>query len=273
MGNTIDKKIPRKNIFIEGIQGMGKSTLLQAIAGKRPDLHVCREGDYSPVELSWCTWMTETEYGAVLERYSAIQKEIREHTFREDGHYIITYTTILTDIPGFHKDLERYEIYNNRKSLEELEQIIRTRYRRFSGSGYLFECAFLQNIVEELILYQQLTDDEILAFYHRLFNHMPRDNFLLLYLYGENLEESTEIICKERTDDHGNPWWFPLMLDYLNDSPYGKAHKYQGFDDLVRHLRHRQQVELRILREVVGERAVILPSKKWDMEEVLRIIA
>ena len=44
-----------KNIFIEGIQGMGKSTLLQAIAERLPELHVCREGDYSPVELSWCT--------------------------------------------------------------------------------------------------------------------------------------------------------------------------------------------------------------------------
>ena len=41
-----------KNIFIEGIQGMGKSTLLQSIAERLPELHVCREGDYSPVELS-----------------------------------------------------------------------------------------------------------------------------------------------------------------------------------------------------------------------------
>ena len=63
------------------------------------------------------------------------------------------------------------------------------------------------------------------------------------------------------------------MLDYLSASPRGKAEGYQGFDDLVRHLRHRQQLELRILREVVGQRAVILPAKRWDMEQVLDIIA
>ena len=43
--------IKDRNIFIEGIQGMGKSTLLQAIARKAPELQVCREGEYSPVEL------------------------------------------------------------------------------------------------------------------------------------------------------------------------------------------------------------------------------
>ena len=262
-----------KNIFIEGIQGMGKSTLLQAIAERLPELHVCREGDYSPVELSWCTWMTEADYLAALERYGSLRGEIEAHTFREDGHYIVTYTTILTDIPGFHKDMEQYEIYNNRKSPEELEQIIRDRYRRFSGSGYLFECAFLQNIVEELILYQQLEDDEIISFYHRLFNDIHLEDFLLLYLYDADLEESTRIICRERSDEQGNPWWYPLMLDYLSASPYGKAHGYQGFDDLIRHLRHRQQLELRILREVVGQRAVILPAKRWDLNQVLDIIA
>ena len=210
---------------------------------------------------------------AALERYGSLRGEIEAHTFREDGHYIVTYTTILTDIPGFHKDMEQYEIYNNRKSPEELERIIRDRYRRFSGSGYLFECAFLQNIVEELILYQQLEDDEIISFYHRLFNDIHLEDFLLLYLYDADLEESTRIICRERSDEQGNPWWYPLMLDYLSASPYGKAHGYQGFDDLIRHLRHRQQLELRILREVVGQRAVILPAKRWDLDQVLDIIA
>ena len=265
--------IKDRNIFIEGIQGMGKSTLLQAIARKAPELHVCREGDYSPVELAWCTWMDADDYRAVLARYGSLRREIEAHTFQEGSHYIIPYTTILTDIPGFHNELEQYEIYNGRKSPEELEGIIRARYRSFYGKGYLFECAFLQNIVEDLILYHQLGDDEIVMFYHRLFADVPQEGFLLLYLYDEHLEESTRMICEERADDLGNPLWYPLMMDYLKSSPYGKAHGYQGFDDLIRHFRHRQQLELRILREVAGHRAVILPAKRWDIEEVLDIIA
>ena len=49
--------------------------------------------------------------------------------------------------------------------------------------------------------------------------------------------------------------------------------RYANTDDLIRHLRHRQQLELRILREVVGQRAVILPAKRWDLDQVLDIIA
>lgn len=260
------------NIFIEGIQGMGKSTLLQKIAEKRPDLHVCREGDYSPVELAWCAWMTEGEYYAMKERYPALQKELETNTFGEDERYIVTYTKILTDIPGFHKDLERFEIYNGRKSREELEDIVRMRYRRFSGTGYLFECAFLQNIVEDLILFHQMSDDEIVAFYRKLYDEVRKENFLLLYLYGENLEESTEIIRKERCDSQGKEMWYPLMMNYLCESPWGKAHGYSGFGDLVAHFRHRQQVELRILREVVRERAVILPSRGWKEEEIAELV-
>ncbi len=65
-----------KNIFIEGLQGTGKSILLQSIFTNIPEYHVCREGDYSPIELAWCTWMTEKEYHAVLEKYSGIRNEI-----------------------------------------------------------------------------------------------------------------------------------------------------------------------------------------------------
>lgn len=249
------------NIFIEGLQGMGKSTLLQKIATDRPEYRVCREGDYSPVELAWCAWMDEGQYASALEKYDAIRKEIEANTFREGEHYIVTYTRIITDIPGFHRDMEQYEIYNGRKTLQELEQIIFTRYGQFQGSGYLFECAFLQNIVEDLILFHQLSDEEILDFYRRLYAIMPREHFRLLYLYSDKIAENIRIIQRERSDDQGNQLWYPLMMEYLVNSPYGKAHGYRDFEDLISHLKHRQQVELRIIREIIGDRARILPAK------------
>lgn len=218
------------NIFIEGIQGLGKSTLLQAILEKKPELRVCREGDYSPVELAWCAWMTEEEYHRALSRYSFIQKEIQGNTVREGSHYIVAYTKIITDIPGFHKDLEQYEI---------------------------------------LILFHGLGDDEIIAFYQKLYAVMPKEGLRLIYLYSDALEESTGIIRKERSDNQGNELWYPMMLEYLVSSPYGKQHGYQGFEDMVAHFRHRQQVELRIIDEVLHGHAVILPAKQWKLEDIM----
>ena len=256
------------NIFIEGIQGSGKSTLLSRIAQSNPHLQVCREGDYSPVELAWCTWMTEEEYNAVLERYDAIRDEISRNTFKNifEGkeYFIVTYTRILTEIPGFHKDLEQYEIYNGRREYEDFKEIIFLRYKKFSENGYLFECSFFQNIVEDLILYYMLSDEEIIDFYRELYHNVNSDDFQLLYLYSDSIEENINHIRKERCDNQGNELWYELMLNYLIASPYGQQHGYSNFDDMIAHFKHRQEVEMRIVREVIGDRAVIVPKEERD---------
>ena len=260
-----------KNVFIEGIQGMGKSTLLGRISAAVPGYQVCREGDYSPVDLAWCTWMTKEEYDQILDRYEKIQDEIIKNTVQEKEHFIVSYTKIITDIPGFHKDLEKYEIYNGRRSLQDLKDIIFSRYSDFSGTGYLFECSFFQNIIEDMILFHQLNDDEIAEFYRELYDKIDKEQFLMLYLYGDDLEENIRAIRKERCDSQGNEMWYSLMMEYLTHSPYGERKGFSSFEDLITHFRHRQQLELRIIREILGEKAVILPAKKWKAEGTLHI--
>lgn len=261
-----------KNIFVEGIQGMGKSTLLSNLGKKSPELQVCREGDYSPIDLAWCTWLTKEEYHQLLKKYETLQDEIKKNTIKEDEHYIVTYTKILTDIPNFHKDLEKYEIYNGRKSLQEFEEIIFSRYSKFSESDYLFECSFFQNIIEDLILFHQLCDDDIINFYQKLFTNIDKETFCLLYLYSDNLEENIKTVKKERCDEHGNEIWYTIMLKYLKNSPYGKQHGYSSFDDMIAHFKHRQQLELRIIKEVIKERALVLPAKNWNIDEIITFV-
>lgn len=256
-----------KNIFIEGIPGSGKSTLLNNIAAAIPELHVCREGDYSPIDLAWCTWMTKEEYEQLLKHYEPLRQEIMENTVQEHEHFIVSYTKIITDIPGFHKEAENFEIYNGRKSLQELKDIIFSRYENFSGTGYLFECSFFQNIMEDLILFHQLSDPEIMEFYHELYSRINKEQFLLLYLYSDKLEENIRAVKKERCDEQGNELWYSLMMEYLIHSPYGKNHGYSAFEDMTAHFRHRQQLELRILEEIISDRSIILPSKNWKAED------
>ncbi len=258
-----------KNIFIEGIQGSGKSTLVNNIYKSKPELNICREGDYCPVDLAWCAYMSKEEYETVLEKYSPIKDDIVKNTVKEQEHYIVSYTKIITDIPGFHKDLENYEVFNGRKTLPELKQIIFARYKNFIGEGYLFECAFFQNIMEDLILFHMLSDEEIIEFYGELFKLVDKEKFMLLYLMNDNLEESINVIKKERSDEEGNELWYDMMLGYLADSPYGRRYGLKSFEDLVNHFKHRQELELTIIREVIGENAVVLRVKDYDMEQVM----
>lgn len=261
-----------KNIYVEGIQGMGKSTLVNRIYQENPMLSVCREGDYSPIDLAWCTWMSKEEYEAILEKYAEIRAEIEKYTVEEIGHFVIAYTKVITDIPNFHKDLENYEIYNGRKEFTEWKEIVFSRFEKFRGIGYLFECAFFQNIMEDLMLFHECSDEEIIEFYRELFSKVEKEKFHLFYLYSEDLEEILQVVKKERSDNTGNEMWYPLMMNYLKDSPYGKKHGYEGFDDMVAHFRHRQMLEMRVIKEVLGEYAVILPAKVWEMNEVKRYL-
>ena len=97
-----------------------------------------------------------------------------------------------------------------------------------------------------------------------------KEKFKLLYLYSDAIEENIQIIRKERSDAQGNEMWYPLMLGFLVESPYGKAHGYQDFEDMISHFQHRQRVEMRVIKEIIGENATILPAKKWDLKEAIR---
>lgn len=256
------------NYFIEGIQGAGKSTLVERLASHFPNYRVYREGDYNPVELAWCAYMTEQQYESVLAKYDSLRKEIIANTHTEDDRRIVTYTRIITDVPGFHKDLEQYEIYNNRMDRAQFEETILKRYARWNGDNSIFECSLFQNIVENQILFYEMTDEEIVDFYLRLKAVLAGRDFRVLYLEADDIDGSLQVIRKERVDAAGNEMWFPLMVGFLEESPHGKRNRLKGFDGLVKHLEHRKSVEKRILSEVFPEQAVILKSKDYDLDAV-----
>lgn len=262
-----------KNVFIEGIQGMGKTTLLNSISAAVPEFYVCREGDYSPIDLAWCSWMSKEEYEAVLKCYRPIQNEIRKNTVQEQEHFIVSYTKIITNIPNFYKELEKYEVYNGRKTFQDLKKLILSRYRNFSETGYLFECSFFQNIIEDLILFHLLSDDEIVEFYRDLYSEINKEEFLLLYLYSDKLEDNIKVIRKERCDNQKNELWYQTMLEYLIHSPYGKKNGCSTFEDMIAHFKHRQDLEIRIIREMIGDRATILSAKNWKIDDIIKKFA
>ena len=163
----------KDNYFIEGLQGAGKSTLVQKLSAHLPEHTVFREGDYSPVELAWCTYTTEAQYQNVLEQYPSLAEEIRAKTVTEGQHRIICYTQILTDVPDFHRNLEKLEIYNGNLDRESFEAVVLERFGRWNGEGQIFECSIFQNIIENQILYLGMKDEEILDFYRRLLADSP----------------------------------------------------------------------------------------------------
>ena len=260
------------NIFIEGLQGSGKSTAVNLIANAYNQYTCIREGDYSPIELAWCAYVNEEQYKEILRKYSSIRSLVENKTHTEGEYIVICYTQIITDIPGFHKDLEQYEIYNGRRGFEEFKSIIFRRYKNWNQDRMVSECALLQNIVEDMILYRDVSDDEIIEFYRELRDVLYDKEFKIIYLKSDNIRENIEIIRKERSDDRGNEMWFPLMLEYFNKSPYASKRGLMGEAELISHFVHRQELELRICKDLFSDRLVVLPSKEYHDNDIQRVL-
>lgn len=260
------------NIFIEGLPGAGKSTLLNRLAQEWPEYHVYREGDLSPVELAWCSYMTESEWKTVLHKYPELEKEIRDKAMAEEDRHIVAYTQILAESRAFYQEMEQHEIYNGRVDFRTFHDVIMRRYSRFCGENGLFECSFLQNSIESMMLFYQMAEEDILAFYEEAYAILKGKGFRLIYLDVEQVRDNLLHIKQERSDENGKEMWYPLMLNFLKESPYGKKHGYEGLEDVVAHFKRRRALEKRILREIIKEDCLILEAKGEEFDRIKNFI-
>ncbi|MBO5351872.1 MAG: hypothetical protein J6J42_02630 [Lachnospiraceae bacterium] len=258
----------KNNIFIEGLQGSGKSTLLRRLSQRYPEYKAYYEGDISPVELAWCSYMTKEQFEEALRKFSHVEQEIRQYTKQEGEYYITAYTRVLAEQREFYEWMEQYEIYNARVDFQRFHDIIMERYRTLKPGKNLFECSFFQNSMEDMLLYYQMDEQEIVDFYREAYEILQPKGFQMLYLTSDTIRENILQIKRERTDEKGEELWYPLMLRYLQESPYGRAHGYKDLEDMISHFERRCAIEERIIEEVLGEDCIVLKAKGYKLEEI-----
>ena len=256
------------NYFVEGLQGSGKSTLVNKLSELHPGYNAVREGDYSPVELAWCAYMDEKDYPVILEKYSDMREKIEEKTFTEGDKKIICYTKIPAENHAFYKDLEQYEIYNGRTAFDDFKRIILSRYKAWKTDNMVFECSLFQNITEDMILFRNASDEEILELYKLIREALDGKDYHIAYLKADDVKGNIDVIRKERSDDQGNELWFPMMLGFFNGCPFAKANGLGGEDDLIDHFIHRQELELRICEEIFAGKFTVINSKNYSDEDL-----
>ena len=259
----------KNHIFIEGLQGSGKSTLLRNLSQKFPEYKAYYEGDISPVELAWCSYMTREQYEEALQKFPHVEQEIKQWTKQEGDRYIVAYTRILADMREFYEWMEQFEIYNARVEFERFHDIIMGRYRALEPGKNLFECSFFQNSMEDMMLYYQMKEQDIVDFYREAYEILKPKGFQMFYLKSDHIRENIMQIKKERCDEKGVELWYPLMLKYLQESPYGKTHGFEGLEDMIAHFERRCAIEERIIREVLQGDCTVLKSKGYRIEEIL----
>ena len=132
----------------------------------------------------------------------------------------------------------------------------------------IYECSLFQNIVEDMILYRCASDDEIIDFYKLIREAISDKDYHVFYLKADDIVGNLNVIRRERSDDNGNEMWFPLMIDYFDNSPYAKEKGLKGEDALIGHFIHRQELELRICKEIFPDKCTVISSKNYSDDEL-----
>lgn len=262
-----------KLILVEGIPGSGKTTFAKRIAefyrAKGRAVSLCLEGDSHPADLSWCALIPAAELEAALAPYPELREEIDRNLRLEGDFAILAYTKVITDNWAFYGDMEKYEVYDGRLPLADFAALHRRRWAAFGESAAgsdaitIFECAFLQNHVNELMHFHCASRQAITGHLAALADTVRRLSPVLLYLTQPDVGETLRRVAAERVSPHER--WIDRVIEYVANSPYGRQNGLQGFEGAVRCFEERRRVELEAIAALPLTAHVLEnPAYNWE---------
>ena len=269
-------------ILIEGIPGSGKTTLSARLAewlqarGIQATLY--REGDSHPADMAWNAVLSQAEYEQVKKDHPQLQEALASLTRVEDDHCIVAYTKLGYDAmgPELNNFFAAREVYDGRVPYALFAQLHQNHWDAFAREAlanpdrvYIFECAYLQNHVNELMAFHNKATAEILAHLTALAEPVMPLNPLLVYLEQATPEETVRRVAAERVSAPGSgyPDWIDLVVGYVENSPHGKSMGYRGKDGALRFFHDRIRLEQALWPDLPMDRIIIRnTSYDWDAQ-------
>lgn len=244
-------------ILVEGIPGAGKTTTARKIKEKLIDegkeAIFYEEGMSHPADMAWNACLKEDEYNDFIKKCSemwegskkSISKEelisrIQRQTRIEDNNVILAYTKI--DFPedcywSLIGDVASKEICDGRKSLDEFRDIHLRRWSKFAEQAllndniYIFECAFLQNHIFELLGVYEKSDEEIYLYLKSLLETVKSLSPSIVYIEPSSVEDIIIQAANESKSPEGSrPDWIDEVANWVSNMNFGKSHNLKGIE-------------------------------------------
>lgn len=204
-----------KLILVEGLCGMGKSTLAELLHRNIENQGVPSsfydEGAYGhPASLNWHAFFRNDEYKELLDRYPNLNNEISVRTIQDGENRLIPYRGVkeFTELNTLYSELEAHELCwtdSPRASLSEFTYLIQRQWARFaqqvitSEKVYVLEAVFFQHQIHDLLRNYQAADRQIKEHIHGIADQIAVLNPVLIYLTQPNVREQQTWISSIRS--------------------------------------------------------------------------
>lgn len=249
-----------KLILVEGIPGAGKTTTARKIKeelesqGKKVNLY--EEGMSHPADMAWQAYLSESEFNQFVEKWLSLweeekdsitkdelRKRIEQQARYEFDHVILAYTKI--DFPDdkywrIASEVECKELGDGRSSFHDFKNVHLSRWTRFAKEAEqdeyinIFDCAFLQNHLVELMSVYMKTDEEIIKYMSDLIETVKSLNPQIVYIKPTSVEKVINQAAEERKSSNlSSKDWIDWMADWVAYSNYGKNHKLTGREGVI----------------------------------------
>jgi len=267
-----------KLIMVEGIPGSGKSTMAQKVSNELSNLGIWHglvtEGMVHPANLDAYAILTETQLEDYIHNFPDKEEIIRREAEIFTAQYLLKKQPSW-DVDGLAaKYLNPYSIWDQGMDFERFTSLQFLRWQQFiykcqiESKVYVFDCAFLQDHITEMMLFYDVEEKQLLQYFKKLDKIIRRVNPYLIYLQQADVETTLRRVAKERVDEQGNPVWMEGISGFISQSLYGKTYGLSGFDGLLQFYRRRKELDLFILKNLsVPYQCIDNNQYEWEAVE------
>lgn len=183
---------------------------------------------------------------------------------------MIAYTQVKTEDRKFYEELASFEVYGGRATDSTFYNLHYERWHNFSENALkkdelnIFECAFMQNHINELLFWRNADEETITEHLNKLIISVKDLKTVLIYLSQPDICETIQRIARERVSANGDNW-IDRCIAYCENSLFGKRHGIMGFEGAMEFFKIRKQLEIKALERLSVEYTVIEnPDYDWD---------
>ena len=203
-----------KLIFIEGVSGVGKSTMVQTLqkelTGLGYKVKSYLEGDYTnPIDFYYTAYFTAHEYEKLCYKYSHNREIINMNTIKVDDIRLIRYAhgkEFIFEEPLLSTLIENEFCYHPKKiiPIDKYISVYTKIWNKYSESlkgkfdFVIFDGSLLHHPVNDIINNYHITGEQAVPFITALLNAIELTEKYIFYLKTDNISIQLQIAYKDR---------------------------------------------------------------------------